>query len=141
MRSTISMILRSLAEHYILRPVWRECRPAWSREVPQMLAISSFVAALPNKLLGCGSFGKSADAARTGNLGFSCGGKSNPKIAQILYIAPGMVRVHVHAFAKVRSARSHSSRSVRNSERIGSRRTFGDRTLSEAGFVPKFSVF
>ena len=131
-RSTISMILRSLAEHYLLRPVWRECRPAWSSEVPQMLAISSFVAALPNRLLGCGSFGKSADAARTRNLGFSCGGKSNQKIAQILYIAPGMVRVHVHAFAKVRSARSHSSSSDRNSERIGSRRTFRQSILSRA---------
>ena len=77
---------------------------------------------------------KSADEARTGNLGFSCGGgkQSGNCTKNIVHCSGDCAGSRARDFAKVRSARSHSSSSVRYSERISSRRTFRQSILSLA---------
>ena len=61
------------------------------------------------------------------------GGKSNQEIAQILYIAPGTVRVHVHAILQKLEVRDRTQAAVlAPTERIGSRRTFRQSILSLA---------
>jgi two-component system NarL family response regulator len=45
-------------------------------------------------------------------LALVAGGKSNQKIAQILYIAPEMVRVHVHAILQKLEVRDRTQAAV-----------------------------
>jgi len=69
------------------------------------------------------------------------GEKQSGNCTNIVHCSGDCAGSRARDLAKVRSAISHSSSSAGYSERIGSRRTFGDRTLIEAGFVPELSVF
>ena len=74
-------------------------------------------------------------------LALVAGEKQSGNCSNIVHCSGDCAGSRTRDFAKVRSARSHSSSSARYTERIGSRRTFGDRTLIEAGFVAELSVF
>ena len=80
----------------------RQLRKFWVFANPEPVKVGSKSEVLENRLT----------QREQDILALVAGGKSNQKIAQILYIAPGMVRVHVHAILQKLEVRDRTQAAV-----------------------------